>query len=101
MLEYCRFPSVTLYSLSFLQPQKGQVELPYLVGFSMPSLPIEITLSGIVMEVSPLQASNALSPMVIRLLGNVMEVKPPHPSNASSSIVVTLLGIMTDVSLEL
>ena len=41
-----------------------------------------VTLSGMVMEVKPLQPEKALSPMLVTLSGMMTEVKPLHPSKA-------------------
>ena len=35
-----------------------------------------VTLSGIVIEVKPVQPSNAESPMLVTLLGSVIEINP-------------------------
>ncbi len=52
--------------------------------------PMLITLSGMVMEVSPVQSLNAYSPMLVTLEGMVMEVKLVQPRNALRPILVTL-----------
>jgi hypothetical protein len=52
-----------------------------------------VTLFGMVMEVRPVQDSNAELPMLVTLLGMVMEVRPVQQLNAPSPILVTLLGM--------
>ena len=44
--------------------------------------PMLVTLSGIVIEVKPVQHENAKSPMLVTLSGIVIEVKPVQPENA-------------------
>ena len=41
-----------------------------------------ITLSGIVIEVKPVQPENAEPPILVTLSGIVIEVKPVQPENA-------------------
>ena len=57
-------------------------------------LPIDVILSGMVIEVSPPQLLNALFPIVVTLLGMVIEVSPLQLLNALFPIVVTLLGMV-------
>ena len=52
-----------------------------------------VTLSGIVIEVKPVQSKNAESPMLVTLSGIVIEVKLVQPRNAESPMLVTLSGI--------
>ena len=60
--------------------------------------PIVVTLSGIVIDVSPEQPEKALAPMVVTLSGIVIAVSPEQPENADSPIFVTLFGIVIDVN---
>ena len=60
-----------------------------------------VTLSGIVMLVSPVQLRKAKSPMVVTLSGIVMLVKLLHPLKAHPGITVTPFGIVTDVASSL
>ena len=55
---------------------------------------MDVTLSGIVMLVSPLQPENAALPMEVTLLPIVMLVSPVQPENAQSPMEVTLSGIV-------
>ena len=41
-----------------------------------------VTLSGIVMDVKPVQPSKAEPPMLVTLSGMVMDVKPAQPQKA-------------------
>ncbi len=49
-----------------------------------------VTLSGIVMLVSPVQPENAESPMLVTLFGIVTFVSSGHPQKAESPMLVTL-----------
>ena len=77
-----------------------------------------VTLSGIVIDVSPEQPENALCPMLVTPFGivkakfvadenlvphfgsAVTAVSPEHPVNASFPMLVTPSGIVIDVSPE-
>ena len=48
-----------------------------------------VTLSGMVMDVKPLQSSKALIPMLVTLSGMVTNVKSVYPSKAALPILVT------------
>ena len=61
------------------------------------SLPILVTLLGIVTEVRELQPEKALFPMLVTLLGIVTDFRL-QPSKALSPISVTLLGIVMEVN---
>ena len=56
-----------------------------------------VTLSGIVIDVKPVQTENALLPMLVTLLGIVIDIKPVQPENVPPSMLVTPLGIVTEV----
>ena len=58
-----------------------------------------VTLSGITIEVSPVQPENAESPIKVRPFESVTEVNPLHFKNAPAPMVVTLLGMETEVSM--
>ena len=49
-----------------------------------------VTLSGIIMLVSPVQLLNALPPIFVTLSGIVMFVSPVQPLNVPSLMLVTL-----------
>ena len=51
-------------------------------------------------DFSPVQSSNALSPIEVTELGMVTEVNPVQPSNAEYPIEVTELGMLTEVKPE-
>ena len=56
-----------------------------------------VTLAGIVIEVKPVQPSNAFSPMLVTLAEIVIEVKLAQPENARSLmrsplVIVTVLS---------
>ena len=53
-----------------------------------------------VIEVRPEQFRNATLPMLVTLLGIVMEVRPEQPLNAANPMLVTLLGMVTEVRPE-
>ena len=53
-----------------------------------------VTLSGIVIDVSPEQPENAEKPMLVTPSGIVIEVRPEQPENAYSPMIVTLSGIV-------
>ena len=57
-----------------------------------------VTLSGMVIEVSPLQSEKALSPILVTLSGMVIEVSPLQSEKALSPILVTLSGMVIEVS---
>ena len=59
--------------------------------------PIDVTLSGMVTDVKPLQTANAPLPIDVTLSGMVTDVKPLQPRKASYPIDVTLSGMVTDV----
>ena len=64
-----------------------------------------VTPSGIVIDVSPEQPSNAWSPMLVTLSGIVIDVNPEQPKNAPLSMLVTEyppseFGIVIDPSVE-
>ena len=61
-------------------------------------LPMLVTFSGIVMDVSPEQRK-ASTPMLVTLLGIVIDVRPEQSEKAEDPILVTLLGIITEVRL--
>jgi hypothetical protein len=70
-------------------------------------IPIDVTLPGIITEVSghpkwPLRElghlENAKSPMAATPLPMVTEVRLPHEANTKDPMDVTLLGITTEVS---
>ena len=63
--------------------------------------PISVTLSGIVIEVKPVQSENACQPMDVTLSGIVIEVKPVQPLNASQPMYVTPSSIITDLILSI
>jgi hypothetical protein len=65
------------------------------------SLPIDVTPSGIVTEVSPVAVKNALSPIEVRVEGKVTLLSDKVLRNESSPIDVTPSGIMTEVRVEL
>ncbi len=50
-----------------------------------------------VIELSSLQPPKATIPMLVTLLGIVTEVKPLQPEKAPLPMLVTLLGIVTEV----
>ena len=52
-----------------------------------------------VIDVKPLQLSNARSPIEVTQLGMVIDVKPLQYSNAPLPIEVTELGMVIDVKL--
>ena len=54
----------------------------------------------IVIDVKPVQPSNALSPIEVTELGMVTLVKPVHWLNAKNLIEVTEFGIVIEVSLS-
>ena len=54
-----------------------------------------VTLSGIVIEVKPVQPENALSPMFVTLSGIVTEVKSVQPENALPLILSPLVIVTT------
>ncbi len=56
-----------------------------------------VTLSGMVILVSPLQPENALSPMLVTLSGMVIPMSLLQPRNASSPMLVTLSGEMSNI----
>ena len=60
--------------------------------------PMEVTLSGMVIDFRFWQPIKASSPMEVTLAGMVMEVKP-QPSKAQGPIVFTLLPRVTDFKL--
>ena len=60
-----------------------------------------VTLSGIVMLVSPLQPEKAELPMLVTLSGIVTLVSPVQPEKASAPILVTLSGMATTEDLPL
>jgi hypothetical protein len=53
-----------------------------------------VTLSGIVISVSPVHPENALTPMLVTPSGIVIPVSPVHPENARKPMLVTLSGII-------
>jgi hypothetical protein len=57
-------------------------------------------LSGIVIEVNPVQELKALVPILVTLLGMVIEVSPEQPPKAEPPMLVTLLGMVIEVNLE-
>ena len=57
--------------------------------------PIEVTESGIVIDVSPVQYKNALSPIEVTESGIVIDVSPEQTANAMEPIEVTESGIST------
>ena len=59
--------------------------------------PIDETDLGMVIEVKPVQFSNALLPIEVTELGMVTEVKLVQPINAYLFIWVTSLGITNSV----
>ena len=59
--------------------------------------PIDVTVSGIVILVSPLQPLNAESPIDVTVSGIVILVSPLQPQNTEEPIDVTLLGITRSV----
>ena len=61
------------------------------------SLPIVVTLLGMVTEVRELQSLKVLSLILVTLLGMVTEVRDLQPSKAACPIFVTLLGMVTEV----
>ena len=67
---------------------------PTVVVEGMAMSPIEVTLSGMVMEVRLLQFRKALSPMEVTPSGMVMEVSVSQEVNAYSPIVLTLSGMV-------
>lgn len=62
--------------------------------------PIEVTLSGIFIEVKFSQSSKALSPIEVTLLGIFMEDKLLQPLKIPFAIEVTLLGITMELKEE-
>ena len=56
------------------------------------SLPMLVTLLGIVIEVKLVQPENAPSPMLVTPSGIVIEVKPVQPENACSLITTNSFG---------
>jgi hypothetical protein len=60
------------------------------------SMPILVTLLGIVIEVRASHALNASSPILVTPLGIVIEVIAPHPLN----ILQPILVILSDSSIE-
>ena len=63
------------------------------------SLPILVTLAGMVIEVKCEHPLNAQLPILVTLSGIIIEAKPVQFSNVPSSIVVTLLGILIEIKL--
>ena len=57
---------------------------------------MEVTLFGIVIEVSPEQPVKASLPMEVTLFGIVIEVRPVQPVNAKSPIAVTPSGMFME-----
>eukprot|EP00037_Helgoeca_nana_P025767 m.285665 g.285665 ORF g.285665 m.285665 type:complete len:188 (-) comp27038_c0_seq11:11-574(-) len=60
--------------------------------------PIDVTESGITMDVRPSQPIKAISPIDVTELGITTDVSPLHPSKAEVPIEVTESGITIDVS---
>ena len=60
-------------------------------------LPIDVTLSGMVTDVKPLQSRKAELSIDVTLSGMVTDVKPLQPWNAEPPIDVTLSGMVTDI----
>ena len=56
---------------------------------------MDITLSGIIMFVRPLQPENALPPMDVTLSGIVIPVRLQQPENAASGIIMRPSGNTT------
>ena len=59
-------------------------------------LPTVVTLLGILIDVSPLQLSNAPVSIFSILLGMVIEVRPLQPQNVYSAMFGTPSGMVTD-----
>ena len=59
--------------------------------------PIEVTLLGMVMDVSPLQLLKAPSPMETMLLGMFIDLRLLQSEKAQFPMDITLLGIFIDV----
>ena len=55
---------------------------------------MDVTLLGMVTEVSALQLKKAISPMLVTLFGMVTEVGPLQPEKALEPMDVTLVGII-------
>ena len=62
------------------------------------SMPHHAATSLIITLFSPVQSSNALSPMFVTEFGIAIDVNPVHPRKASFPMLVTEYGIVTDVN---
>ena len=63
-------------------------------------LPMDVTLSGILISSSPVQLENAATSMNVTLSGIVTLFSPMHSANAANPIVVTLSGMLNVVRLQ-